>query len=333
MEPFTIYTILLTHNKYYIGKTKLDPRVRFQQHLTDKRSVWTQKYKPVELINTFKSNDNFAEDKRTKEMMIEYGIENVRGGSYCSVELPDWQVKALEHEFESINDQCYKCKKKGHISRDCEKYHKELEQKKQEEHLKLLLEKYNEYLENFNDELMLIEQIDKINNFIKEIIDLNTIVKKLGEYSKPINQKKIYKAIEIYETKLQEYVESTNSNPQNFNNHFRHSDMYKNNNKIYKVIFKMADLAAQTYYQHGSNQEFLQKNNLSTFKQQYNFLLYENLKKRIESKKIIKEISENFKLFNFNDTHKDDNYDELLEKLNFFKDLCIDKLSELFNTD
>jgi predicted GIY-YIG superfamily endonuclease len=328
MEPFTIYTILLTDDKYYIGKTKLDPRVRFQQHLTDKSAVWTQKYKPLEIINTFKSNDNFAEDKRTKEMMMEYGIENVRGGSYCSVELPDWQVKALEHEFESINDQCYKCKKKGHISRDCEKYHKELAKKKQEEHLKLLLEKYNEYLENFNDELMLIEQIDKINNFIKEIIDLNTIVKKLGDNSKPINQNKIYNAIEIYETKLQEYV-----NPQYFNNQFIKSDMYRSNIKIYNVIFKFADLAAQTYHQHGSNQKFLQERNLSTVKQQYQFLLYENLKKRIESKNLIQEISENFKLFNFNDTHKDDNYDELLEKLNFFKDLCIDKLSEIFNTD
>ena len=324
MDPFTIYTLLLTDDKYYIGKTKLDPRVRFQQHLTDKSSVWTQKYKPVELINTFKSNDNFAEDKRTKEMMIEYGIENVRGGSYCSVELPDWQVKALEHEFESINDQCYKCKKKGHISRDCEKYHKELEKKKQEE----LLQKYNEYLENFNDELLLIEQIDKINNFIKEIINLNKIVKKLGDNSKPINQNKIYDAIETYETKLQEY-----ENPQNFYIHFMNSDIYKNNNKIYNVILKFADLAAQTYYQQGSNQEFLQEKNLSTFRQQYKFLLYENLKKRIESKNLIQEISENFKLFNFNDTHKDDNYDELLEKLNFFKDLCIDKLSELFHTD
>ena len=334
MEPFTIYTILLTDDKYYIGKTKLDPRVRFQQHLTVKSAVWTQKYKPLEIINTFKSNDNFVEDKRTKEMMMEYGIENVRGGSYCSVELPDWQVKALEHEFESINDKCYKCKKKGHISRDCEKYHKELAKKKQEEHLKLLLEKYNEYLENFNDELMLIEQIDKINNFIKEIIDLNTIVKKLGDNSKPINQNKIYEAIEIYETKLQEYVEkNTSSYSQYFNNQFIKSDMYKINNEIYNVIFKFADLAAQTYHQHGSNQAFLQKKNLSTFRQQYKFLLYQNLKKRIESKNLIQEISENFKLFNFNDTHKDDNYDELLEKLNFFKDLCIDKLSELFNTD
>jgi hypothetical protein len=95
----------------------------------------------------------------------------------------------------------------------------------------------------------------------------------------------------------------------------------------------MAMLAAKTYYRRDYNQEFLQEMNLSTFRQQYKFLLYENLKIRIESKKLIQEISENFKLFNFNDTHKNDNYDELLEKLNFFKDLCIDKLSELFNTD
>lgn len=331
METFTIYTLLLTDDKYYIGKTKLDPEKRFQQHLTDKSAVWTSKYKPLELINTFNSNDSFAEDKRTKEMMMEYGIENVRGGSYCSVELPDWQLKALGHEFESINDHCYKCKKKGHFSRDCERYHKELEQKKQEEHLKLLLEKYNEYLENFNDEMILIEQIDKINEFIKEIIDLNTIVKKMGDNSKPINQKKIYKAIEIYETKLQEYKESTNINPQNFYNDFHRRN---SNNKIYNVIFYMADLATnRNPYCNSYTFEELQKKNLSTFKQQYNFLLYENLKKRIESKKLIKEISENFKLFNFNDTHKDDNYDELLEKLNFFKDLCMDKLSELFNTD
>ena len=329
MNEFTIYTLLLTDDKYYVGKTKICPEVRFQQHLTDKSAIWTSKYKPLEVIDTFKSDDSFAEDKRTKEMMIEYGIENVRGGSYCAIELPDWQIKALEHEFESINDQCYKCKKKGHFSRDCEKYHKELEQKKQEEQLKLLLEKYNEYLENFNDELMLIEQIDKINEFIKEIIKLNTIVKKLGDNSKPINQKKIYEAIEFFEKKLQEY----NGSPGNFYNNFHYSNTYKNN-KIYHFIYKMKDIATNDIYNsYSHNSEHLKKMNLGTFKQQYNFLLYENLKKRVESKNLIKEINENFKLFHFNYTHKDDNYDELLEKLDFFKDLCMDKLSELFYTD
>ena len=332
METFTIYTLLLTDDKYYVGKTKLDPEERFQQHLTDKSAVWTSKYKPLNVINTFKSNDSFAEDKRTKEMMMEHGIENVRGGSYCAVELPEWSVKALQHEFESINDQCYNCKKKGHFSGDCEKHHKELEQKKEEKQLKLLLEKYNEYLENFNDELMLIEQIDKINEFIKEIIKLNTIVKKLGDNSKPINQKKIYEAIEYY-TILSGDTYGLYRTVSIESAFFKDNPYCNKNRKIYSFINKMLELATNMNRNRDDRKQIserLNKMNLGTFKQQYNFLLYENLKKRIESKNLIKEISENFKLFHFNYTHKDDNYDELLEKLDFFKDLCMDKLSELF---
>ena len=49
--------------------------------------------------------------------MFDYGIENVRGGSYTKITLDDWQLKALEHEFLSMGDKCFKCKKSGHIAR------------------------------------------------------------------------------------------------------------------------------------------------------------------------------------------------------------------------
>ena len=46
---YYIYILLLESNKYYIGKTK-KPKFRIDKHFKSNTTAWTNKYKPIKLI-------------------------------------------------------------------------------------------------------------------------------------------------------------------------------------------------------------------------------------------------------------------------------------------
>ena len=51
--------------------------------MTDK-ILWTTKYKPIKVVELIEG-DNYDEDKYTLKYMEQYGIDNVRGGSFCQI--------------------------------------------------------------------------------------------------------------------------------------------------------------------------------------------------------------------------------------------------------
>jgi predicted GIY-YIG superfamily endonuclease len=114
-----IYALELESGKYYIGKTSRDVSARFEEHKRENGSEWTSLYKPVKIIENYHSDSQFEEDTLTKKYMMQYGIENVRGGSYTKLELDEWQIKALQHEFKSVSDCCYNCGQQGHFADAC----------------------------------------------------------------------------------------------------------------------------------------------------------------------------------------------------------------------
>jgi len=116
---FTIYILLLDTDKYYIGKTNnLDERLF--AHFNENGSYWTKKYKPIKVIETIENcDDQFEEDRQTKIYMKKYGIENVRGGSYCQFKLSDEQIRLLKRELNTSNDTCYNCGDSGHFINNC----------------------------------------------------------------------------------------------------------------------------------------------------------------------------------------------------------------------
>ena len=93
-----IFILELTNNKYYIGKTKKN-----NISINHINSDWVNKNNVVKIIDFYKSTNIYEENNLTKEYMMKYGIENVRGGMYKNTKLDENLINALQEEFKYFN--------------------------------------------------------------------------------------------------------------------------------------------------------------------------------------------------------------------------------------
>jgi predicted GIY-YIG superfamily endonuclease len=114
----SLYVLQLEDNKWYIGKTA-DVKKRFSQHQNGSGSAWTKSYKPVKIVETRRLKDDYDETNTTKDYMKKYGIDNVRGGAYTQVVLPEDVQRVLKQELCGDSDTCFKCNLKGHFANRC----------------------------------------------------------------------------------------------------------------------------------------------------------------------------------------------------------------------
>jgi hypothetical protein len=113
-----IYILKLQQNKYYVGKTN-NVNKRYIEHLEGIGSAWTNKYKPLNIIESIPISDIFDEDKYVLKYMREFGIENVRGGSFCKLVLDEKDCVVIQRMLNGSKDQCYNCGEKGHFVNNC----------------------------------------------------------------------------------------------------------------------------------------------------------------------------------------------------------------------
>ena len=119
MATPTVYVLQLAGGFWYVGKTRRPVAERFAEHARGDGSEWTRLHAPVAVAQTLRSPDRFAEDTHVRELMLQHGIDRVRGGSFCRVVLPDYQRRSLTEELRSGDDACFACGERGHMAGRC----------------------------------------------------------------------------------------------------------------------------------------------------------------------------------------------------------------------
>jgi hypothetical protein len=115
----SIYVLKLENNKFYVGKSN-NPIKRLEQHINNSGSAWTNQNKPINIIELIPNCDDFDEDKFTIKYMKQYGIDNVRGGSFCQVELDEENINTINKMINGSTDKCYNCVS-NHVENNCNK--------------------------------------------------------------------------------------------------------------------------------------------------------------------------------------------------------------------
>ena len=115
-----IYSILCQGNRVYVGESE-DPDARYLEHKngTEHASEFCKKYKPIRPLDVFIKTTPYDETNLTKDYMKKYGIDNVRGGPYTQLELPENFKISLKQELHSESNECYGCGQSDHFAKEC----------------------------------------------------------------------------------------------------------------------------------------------------------------------------------------------------------------------
>jgi len=98
-----IYVLRLKNDKWYVGRTSSLDR-RYEQHVKGEGSKWTFLHQPLSIHETRELKSDDDEDLVTLEYMKQHGIYNVRGGTFCAVELKPWIVTKIKEKIGTKGD-------------------------------------------------------------------------------------------------------------------------------------------------------------------------------------------------------------------------------------
>ena len=73
----------------------------------------------MKVIELIQDCDNYDEDKYTLKYMEKYGINNVRGGSFCEIKLNKDNLTTIKKMINGSTDKCYICGENGHFAKEC----------------------------------------------------------------------------------------------------------------------------------------------------------------------------------------------------------------------
>ena len=102
--PHTIYVLALHNNKYYVGQSKnvyRTLRYHFNYWVDNEllSSEWVKKYTPYRIEKLVRNCQPHELDYYTVHYMKQYGIDNVRGGTYSRIKLSLADRMIIEREM------------------------------------------------------------------------------------------------------------------------------------------------------------------------------------------------------------------------------------------
>ena len=175
---FYIYILQLEGNKYYVGKTK-NPNIRITEHFNFNGSQWTKKYRPLKVFEVISNCDEYDEDKYTLKYMKKYGIDNVRGGSFCQMKLSNENMNTIKKMLKSSSNKCFNCNSSEHFIKNCPTKENNF---------------YESKVCNNDDDEDMIEEIQEISCFLLKLFFGNKITRyKCPKCKEKFSDKKYYK--------------------------------------------------------------------------------------------------------------------------------------------
>lgn len=97
------YILRLEDDKYYVGKSD-NIEQRMIQHYSGNGAKWTKLYNPIDIIEIEPFIHKWQESYKTLIMMKKYGVENVRGGPWCQINLSFFPKLNLIDESKTIQE-------------------------------------------------------------------------------------------------------------------------------------------------------------------------------------------------------------------------------------
>ena len=111
-----VYTLELESGKFYVGTTT-NPDARLASHFGGNGAAWTATYPPVRVsleypvrkLDCGGEMSRLQEDAQVKAVMLDKGIDSVRGGSYSKIKLSKATVSLLSRELFHAANGCLRC--------------------------------------------------------------------------------------------------------------------------------------------------------------------------------------------------------------------------------
>ena len=128
-----IYVLKLTDNKFYVGRS-INPKSRIACHFKGQGSAWSKKYPPLEILEIIPNCIEEDEDKYVIKYMKDYGIANVRGGSFVLVKLTEEDIKFLNRMICGNRNVCFRCNSSDHFIDKCPMSAKRISNKNKIDH-------------------------------------------------------------------------------------------------------------------------------------------------------------------------------------------------------